>query len=120
MLMLSPGAALASGEARAIVAPGSRLYVEPFDGDKFSLRQRVETELLKYGYRVVVAPEKADFRVKWSYTHGTSTYASVQVIDRNDEVVHYDEGKNPGFGTIINKAGSTWGCVRRALDGLEP
>lgn len=106
------------GAAQSPIPPGSRIYVEPFNSDKFELQPRLEIQLTKYGFRVVLDPERADYRAKWSYTHGASTYASFRLFDANGDLAYVGEGKNPGFGTIINKAGSTWGCLRRATAQL--
>lgn len=120
LLVLSIAQAWAAGSARQAIPPGSALYVEPFSGDSFSMQARLENQLMEYGYRVVSRPDTADFLVRWSYTHGASTYATVRVVSPDDQVLYVQEGKNPGFGTIINKVGSTWGCIRRAMDGLAP
>jgi hypothetical protein len=61
LLSLRGGLVQASGEARAHVPPGSRLLVEPFTGDKFSLQPRLETALLRYGYKLSSTRERADF-----------------------------------------------------------
>jgi len=119
-LLFASTCAFADGEARAKVPPGSKIFVEPFPGDQYSLQGRVETELMKYGYTLVTKPDNADFHAIWSYVHGATTYASFRVANSNDEVVYFDESKNPGFGTLLNKVGSTWGCIRRSMDGLKP
>ena len=119
-LLFASTYALADGEARVKIPPGSKIFVEPFSGDQYSLQGRVETELLKYGYTLVTSPDKAEFHAIWSYVHGATTYASFRVANANDEVVYFDESKNPGFGTLLNKVGSTWGCIRRSMDGLKP
>lgn len=112
-LILSPVAAYAS--LTGSVPSGSAVYVEPFDGDKFHLQGRLEAEVLKAGYGVVDSPEKAAFTIKWSYSHGAITYATVRIVNSDGAVIHLGESRNPGFGTIINKNGATWGRVRKAL-----
>ena len=112
-LFLSPFPASAS--LTGSVPSGSAVYVEPFEGDHFYLKGRLESEVIRAGYRVVESPDRGVFTIKWSYSHGASTYAAVRIVNDQGEVVHLGESRNPGFGTIINKNGATWGCIRRAL-----
>lgn len=112
-LLLSPFAAYAS--LTSSVPSGSAVYVEPFEGDAFHLLGRLESEVIRAGYSVVDSPERASFTIKWSYSHGAVTYATVRIVNSDGVVVHLGESRNPGFGTIINKNGATWGRVRKAL-----
>lgn len=98
------------------IAPGSSLYIEPFSEDRFSMEDRLGNALLKSGYRLVADPSRAQYVIKWSYVHGAFPYASVRVLSPQGDVVSFGEGKNPGIGTILNKVGTTWGCIRRAAE----
>lgn len=95
------------------VPSGAAIYIEHFSADQFSIEDRLGDALMRRGYRLVASSDRAQYVVKWSYAHGASTYASVRVLNPSGDVLSFGEGHNPGFGTIINKTGSTWGCVKR-------
>jgi len=99
---------------------GATVFIENFIGDKFNIKQRLEYEFAKMGFKTIQDKEKSDYILKWQYTHAAfGTNSSVQLLNNKGETVYLGEGNNPGFGTLLNKTGATWGTFERALDGLK-
>lgn len=95
------------------------VFIENFSGDRFNIKQRLEFEFAKMGFNPTLDKGKSDFILKWQYTHAAfGTNASVRLVNKNGKTVYLGEGDNPGFGTLFNKTGTTWGCFERALEGL--
>lgn len=96
------------------------VYIENFDGDRFQIKPRLEFKFVELGFESVPEKGKADLVVSWRYTHAAfGTNATVRLVDNTGKTVYLGEGDNPGFGTLLNKTGATWGCFERALAGLE-
>ena len=96
------------------------VYIEKFDGDQFQIKSRLEFKFVELGFESVSEKGKADVVLIWRYTHAAfGTNATVRLVDRSGKTVYLGEGDNPGFGTLLNKTGATWGCFERALAGLE-
>ena len=96
------------------------VFIEDFSGDRFNIKQRLEFEFAKMGFNPTLDKEKSDYTLKWQYTHAAfGTNATVRLINKSGETVYLGEGNNPGFGTLLNKTGATWGTFERALDGLK-
>ena len=101
------------------LSKGKSVYIEDFSRDRFNIKDRLEFELSKMGFNPTSNKDESDFILKWQYIHAAfGTNASVQLINNIGETVYLGEGDNPGWGTLLNKTGATWGCFERALQGL--
>lgn len=96
------------------------VYVERMDGDGFGILERIESHLALRGYDPVSDPARASMRLKARYTFDPyNTVATVRLSDAaTGDGLYYGEGKNGGFGTLVNPSGAIMGCFERALSDL--
>lgn len=96
------------------------VYVEPMDGDGFGLHQKIESALAKRGFDPVSDPARASMRLRARYTFAaTDTVATVRLSDAaTGDGIYYGEGKNAGWGTLMDPGGAIMGCFERALSDL--
>lgn len=96
------------------------VYIEPIMGDGYGLASQIESLLIRRGYDPVPDPAKASMRLRASYALAAyDTRATVRISDAADgSSIYVGEGRNPGFGTLMNPGGAIVGCIERALDRL--
>lgn len=96
------------------------VYIEPITGDGYGIAAQLESMLIRRGYDPVPDPAQASMRLRATYTFAAyDTRATVRLSDAADgSSIYVGEGKNPGFGTLMNPASAIAGCFERALDNL--
>lgn len=114
-----------SGSGSMIRPIGDRaptIYIEPMPGDGHGIAPELEALLIRLGYDPVSDPSRAAMRLYASYVFDPyNLRATVRISDANTgDNIYRGEGKNRGFGTLVNPSSSILGAFERALSDLPP
>lgn len=96
------------------------VYIEPITGDGYGITTQLESMLIRRGYDPVPDPAQASMRLRATYVFSAyDTRATVRISDTADgSSIYVGDGKNSGWGTLLNPPGAIAGCFERALDNL--
>lgn len=106
---------------RSTPADGPKtVYFERITVDPYGVSDAMEIALAKAGYNPVSDPSRARFALKYSFNFDPyNMLASMRIVDSNGDSVYFGEGKNPGWGTMINPRSAMAGCIERAFSNLK-
>lgn len=97
------------------------VFIEPIEPDTYELMKSAEIALGRKGYDAVKDESRASFRFKTAlFHHRTEMTVTSRLVDAaSGDVVYFGEGKNYGFGTVIDSRGAIFRCLDSSLDNLK-
>lgn len=111
----------AGNYAKPIDQANRTIYFERIEPDGYGLNNQIELALIKVGFQPVSDPARAGYRLRlamdWNPYNMT---ALVRVTESaTGDSVYLGEGKNKGWGTMVNPSGAMSGCLERAMENLK-
>lgn len=97
------------------------VYFERVNVDPYGVSNAMEMALARAGYDPVSDKSRARYELKYSFNFDPySMTAIMRIVDASTgDSIYFGEGKNRGFGTMMNPASSMAGCIERAFSELK-